>query len=211
MLEVYDPALNRFLDAGLLPAEMRAVRLVRLPDDRILAVSRALTAIIDPDTFALDLLTPANGLLLEGFVDAEPAWPRMLTLLADGTVLLAGGCCDSEGRVLDDAAIFDPERRALASVGPLAVARAGAQTALLCDGRVLIAGGIAGLLRAFQATDTAERYDPASQTFSAIEPMGAPRQRHTLTVLPDGDVLVFGHSRVNPDLPIAELFRTGCS
>src|SRR3954464_330490 len=55
----------------------------------------------------------------------------------------------------------------------------------LPDGTVLIAGGL--------ATDavpsrSAERYDPASGTFTPTGSMGVPRQLYTATLLPNGNV-----------------------
>ena len=71
---------------------------------------------------------------------------------------------------------------------------------LLEDGRVLIVGG---LQTASQKLDSAEIYDPASQTWSSAGTMSDKRgQGHTATLLSDGRVLVFGET----DEPSAEIY-----
>src|SRR5262245_45442205 len=75
-----------------------------------------------------------------------------------------------------------------APTGELDVARAGAASTLLYDGRVLITGGTNddGVLA------SAERYSPDAQDFIAAAPMGTARANHTATLLPDGRVLAAG-------------------
>jgi N-acetylneuraminic acid mutarotase len=76
---------------------------------------------------------------------------------------------------------------------------------LLNDGRVLIAGGDAGVPSATIAAwgiagptsnilATAELYDPATSTFAPVGSMSTPRLDHTATLLNDGRVLVVGGS-----------------
>jgi hypothetical protein len=59
---------------------------------------------------------------------------------------------------------------------------------LLPSGRVLVAGGFDGAA----TLSSAERYDPASNTWSAVPSMLAPRQVHQATLLDSGKVLVLG-------------------
>jgi hypothetical protein len=65
----------------------------------------------------------------------------------------------------------------------------------LKDGRVLLAGGdISGL---FEATETAEIYDPATGKFSPTGSMTIARAGHSASLLPDGRVLIAGGSGGN--------------
>jgi deoxycytidylate deaminase len=59
---------------------------------------------------------------------------------------------------------------------------------LLPNGKVLVAGGIAG----FNDVAIAELYDPASGTWTATGSLNHARRSHTATLLPDGKVLVAG-------------------
>ena len=65
------------------------------------------------------------------------------------------------------------------------------ETALL-DGRVLLAGGLPVRGSEVRATDRAELFDPATETFQALDPMTASRTGHTATRLLDGRVLIVG-------------------
>jgi hypothetical protein len=108
------------------------------------------------------------------------------TPLADGRVLVAGGC----GLVAE---LYDPSTGSFAPTGSMTVARGGSTATLLSDGRVLFTGG-------YNCADagqdgiwaSAELYDPAAGTFSPTGSMGVPRENHTATRLADGRVLIAG-------------------
>lgn len=68
----------------------------------------------------------------------------------------------------------------------MGVARSGHTATLLGDGRVVVIGGSGPL-------DSAEIYDPTSETFAAsAAALATARSEHTATLLPDGTVLVVG-------------------
>ena len=72
------------------------------------------------------------------------------------------------------------------ATGSMATARCLHTATLLPNGKVLVAGGVDGVL------SSAELYDPASGTWSATGSMGTARDYHTATLLPNGQVLVAG-------------------
>jgi len=80
--------------------------------------------------------------------------------------------------------------------------RATPTATLLPNSKVLIAGG----LTASVPTETAEQFDPDSNTFAALPPMTSPRDEHTATLLPSGKVLITGGWRSGTALKTAELF-----
>jgi hypothetical protein len=75
---------------------------------------------------------------------------------------------------------------------------------LLANGMVLIAGGYT----ASGATNTAELFDPVSETFTLLSPnsMSSPRFYHTATLLPSGKVLFTGGSTGTGFSNTGELF-----
>jgi hypothetical protein len=108
------------------------------------------------------------------------------TPLADGRILIAGGCST-------DAQLYDPATGAFSPTGSLAQVRASTTATLLHDGRVLFAGGYnCGPGGQDGMWASAELYDPTTRTFSPTGSMAAPRSQHTATLLADGRVLVAG-------------------
>lgn len=73
----------------------------------------------------------------------------------------------------------------------------------LPDGRVLVAGGWTGR----ESTASAEIYDPAKASFSAVKPMREARIGPVATLLADGRVLLSGgETRLGESLATAEIF-----
>jgi N-acetylneuraminic acid mutarotase len=107
-------------------------------------------------------------------------------LLLDGTVLVAGGCCDASGSFVTSAELYDPSSGSWSSTGNMIEVRADAAITLLRDGRVLATGG------QYFGLGTAELYDPSSGTWSATGSMAEGRIGHAAALLPDGTVLVAG-------------------
>ncbi|CAB4925476.1 unannotated protein [freshwater metagenome] len=125
--------------------------------------------------------------------------------LPDGSVLVAGGWSGSIGSFTanDSADIFDPvSEQFTPAPNPMTVARVGAVAAPLPDGRVLIAGGLNG---SSQILSSAEVFNPATQTFTAISGMNSPRYQAAAATLADGRVLIVGGGN-GPSIASAEIF-----
>jgi hypothetical protein len=73
----------------------------------------------------------------------------------------------------------------------------------LKDGTVLVAGGVDNVP---ETIGTAEVYNPATNSFSALTKMTTPRFGHTATLLTSGKVLVAGGSDNTNPLASAEIF-----
>src|SRR5207248_8123702 len=88
-------------------------------------------------------------------------------------------------------------------LGLLAVPRTGHAATALADGRVLITGGRhnAGIIVA-----TAEVFDPANETSTAIGVLNTARIDHTATLLADGRVLIAGGTSVSGAVTSVEIF-----
>jgi hypothetical protein len=104
------------------------------------------------------------------------------TLLADGTVLIAGGV-GSQQNILQSAEIYNPANQTFTLVGSLNHARYQHTATLLANGKVLIAGG---------PDNSAELYDPVAQTFTLTGNLNAARLNPSGTLLSNGQVLIAG-------------------
>jgi len=145
-----------------------------------------------PDTDTSHRLDPVTELVSPG--------PRLaFSAEADSTtpVALDGGGFLLVGPGINSALRLDSGRRATQAfdattgtfhrVGDLAVAHdAGGTATSLGDGSVLVAGG------QFPAISAAERYDPASERWTAAGNMATARRGQTATRLADGRVLIAG-------------------
>ena len=129
------------------------------------------------------------------------------TLLADGRVLVAGGCalngCGG-ARLAAQAELYDPARGHFVPGPVMTTPRLGHTATALADGRVLIVGGWPEEDRA--PLRTAELFDPARGAFAAADTMTVRRGGHTATRLRDGQVLVAGGIDGGRALSTVELF-----
>ncbi len=117
------------------------------------------------------------------------------TLLPNGQVLVAGGCCDPLGGSLASAELYNPTTGAWIVTGSLNTSRYGAGAALLQNGQVLVAGGIwyDDFGDGFTLT-SAELYNPATGTWTTISPTHVARDTRVAALLSTGQVLVAGGS-----------------
>jgi len=114
------------------------------------------------------------------------------TLLPNGRVLIAAGTGSVTS--LASAELYDVGATgswAHAALPAAPAADVGQSTTLLPSGEVLEAGG-EGYSPTSAILSSAQRYDPATNTWSAAAPMATARAAHTATLLRSGEVLVAG-------------------
>jgi len=157
-----------------------------------------------------------------GFVKTSPMssvrFGHSATLLADGRVLVAGGCNNQPNiwgdnkTVIASAEMFNSSNGTWSAASPMNSGRIFHTATLLTDGRVLVTGGCgvltnddAGLNVTFDST---ELYDPSSGTWSKTGTMHDARFYHTATLLQDGNVLVVGGCEINDFDPSLLVFYT---
>jgi uncharacterized protein YjdB len=113
------------------------------------------------------------------------------TLLGNGQVLVVGGY-DPKTGLIAGAELYDPPTQTLIPLGNTHVPRYRHTATLLQNGQVLIAGGATDAA-ADGAYNTAELFDPMSQTFTPVSvPMTAAREGHAAVLLSNGQVLISG-------------------
>ncbi len=196
---LYDPTKGTFTPTGSLAAVRMMHTATRLADGRVLITggigetpagvagsssngALAASELFDPGTGAFT----ATGDLGIGRLG------HTATLLGDGRVLIAGGAdnfniTSTSGATpvpmasSTSAELYDPAAGTFSPTGALTTARVFHVAAPMPDGHVLLVGGDGGMSGALSGgtpTDllkSAEAYDPASGTFSAVQlPPSAP-------------------------------------
>src|SRR5262249_37820905 len=141
-------------------------------------------------------------------VTASVHWQTTATLLASGKVLIVAGYDRSQGASIAAVEIYDPQANAWTAAASLPAPSAIHAAALLGDGTVLVAGGRAGngANVPYVYYGTAERYDPASDSWSPAGTLDAPRGYHAMTVLPSGEVLLVGGVNDQAELATAQRY-----
>ena len=127
----------------------------------------------------------SSGFTVVGSMSAARA-EHTATLLADGTVLIAGGA--NANVHLATSEVYDAAIRAFLPSGVMSTPRSRHSATLLHSGKVLVAGGEGEI--AFLAS--AELYDPGTGLFRPTGNLLTGREAHTATLLPNGKVLIAG-------------------
>jgi hypothetical protein len=195
--EIFNPATGTFTPTGSL-TQARFQTPIVLPDGRVL-----LAGGFGPGALPLasaEVYDPATGLFTATGSMTIPRQRAAQAILPDGRVLIAGGQTSlTAGNIPTTvtalAEIYDPVTGQFSATGSLNIARsrpggfAFTLAPVLAAGKVLIAGGQNDDIAAL---DSIELYDPATGTFSLAAPMVNPRTGPSVSLLPDGRVLIAG-------------------
>jgi WD40 repeat protein len=103
--------------------------------------------------------------------------------LADGRVLIVGGCDASDPAAGRASEVYDPQTSKFSHTAPTSTDRGFGTATLLQNGQVLVAGG---------SDEAAELYDALTGTFAAAGPMNVARSLACATRLTDGRILMAG-------------------
>lgn len=159
---------------------------VRLGDGRVL-VAGGLDDVRAGKLSSAALFDPSTGVTATARMSV-PRYRPAAAVLADGTVLVAGG----EGGDTS-AERYVPALGRWVAAGAISKPRWGHSATPLRDGRVLVAGGVftTGCCQKTALSST-EFYNPLSNTWTRGPQMRTARYSHTATPLDDGKVLVLG-------------------
>src|SRR5215469_11351042 len=118
-----------------------------------------------------------------------------------------GAGCSSAGITETPVYVSNPQGQRVLALS-MATPRADAAAVKLLNGKVLVCGGTStGLVGG--VLNSAELYNPATETFEPTGSMNDPRQGQTITLLRDGRVLVAGGARnigYRAELSSAEIY-----
>ena len=176
--EIYDPATNKWTPTGSMLTPRVARAAVVLKDGRVLVTGGGegwnLAEIYDPPSGAWH---PTGNMTTARVKHAA-------TLLPDGRVLITGGSPDNQWHPVRSAEIFDPRTNKFAAISQMELARFKIPdaTAVLKNGRILIAGGAAEV----------EVYDNAAGKFFRAGSLDEAHFFASTTLMKDGRALITG-------------------
>jgi hypothetical protein len=199
--ELFNPVTETFSYTGLTNQKRKRHRADLLSDGTVLITGGNVLANSqgggDRETDTAEVYNPTTKIWTSVQKMHAARSEHEATLLADGTVLVAGGTFTP-----DPGDIYQPASRSFTAVGPMVQARGRHRGILLpaawgsLQGQVLeIGGDITGgpvFGGAQQALNTVEIFNPATSQFSLFGTMTVERQNHTATLLNDGRILIAG-------------------
>ena len=194
--ELYDPNSGSWTATGKLTEGRRGHTATLLSDGTVLVAGGWSDRSDLVPSATAELYDPSTGKWVATARMAAARAGHTATLLADGTVLLAGGlsyCCGNGGP-LDVAELFDPRTGSWTKTASMLKVRGDHTATLLPNGTVLVIGGIGRKTDDVAPINTtlaaAEIYDPATKAWTATRHLNEGRAGHTATLLNDGSVLV---------------------
>ncbi len=191
--ELYDSASGRFVPTGRMTMPRSGHVAVLLGNGKVLLAGGVGTGW----TFlgSAELYDPSTGTFTSTGGMTAPRESHTATLLENGRVLITGGHMGRREAlvVYSSAELYDPARGAFSAAGSMTTARHKHAAAFLPGGLALIVGG--SDRRDWQGRyASAEIYDAATGTFSAIGDMNTARFKLDSAVVPlkNGHVLIAG-------------------
>ena len=201
--EIFYPDKEEFFSAGAIMTSPRwRHRAQRLENGSVL-IAGGLSG--KKPLASAELYIPDKKTFIAAGSMEVPRTDFTMTMLADASVLIAGGLTTGEGAT-DAYEVYDVIENTLKLIhsGRLNRARFLHTATLLPDGKVLIAGGTAS---GKEGMDSAEIYDPPTRNTEVLSShLSVKRYLHSATLLPDGRVLLAGGYLGNK-LQSGELFE----
>lgn len=186
---LYDPAADTWAATGNLLTARRLHSVTVLDDGKVLAVGGTGVGSAQfppPVLAAAEVYDLAAGTWTSTGSLHTGRWGHSATLLADGSVLVAGGSAVRSSQsltALRTAERWDPDSGDWTEVDPMTDARSGHTAVRLPNGNVLVAGGSVPTGR---NTDAAlafcELFDPDDDSWRPTGSLTVPRARHQATL-----------------------------
>jgi N-acetylneuraminic acid mutarotase len=196
--ELYNPAARTWASTGSLSVARSHARAVLLSNGSVLVVGGCINDCLSATTKSAELYNPTSGTFTVTGSMVQARAEFGVTLLANGQVLVAGGCTayDANGclSTTTKAEIYDPTSGTWKSTGALRAARHAMTATLLASGKVLVAGGATS---ASDALNSTEIYDPTAKTWTLGTKMVQARSDYASIMLGTGKVLFMGGENIN--------------
>ncbi len=191
--ELYDPPTQTFIDLGDTNAPRYEHTATMLQNGQVLIAGGETDPIPSAAFNTAEIFDlPSQTFTLVPVPMTAMREGHAAALLNSGQVLITGGDIPGTGS-LNTAEIYDPPSNTFTAVAStMTVPRISHAMTALNGGKVLIAGGATDSGGSSAALNTAEVYDPTSQTFTVVSNMTSVREHQTASLLNDGTVLEAG-------------------
>jgi hypothetical protein len=188
--ELYNPAFGTWSTAASMTTTRSEHSATRLANGKVLVAGGTKGTGAGTKLNSVELYDPDTNTWSPAAPMSVIRTGHSAVLLNNGKVLVVGG--RNSGGSLDSAELYDPVADSWSSpAGSMAAKRYLCSATLLNDGRVLVAGG-EDYNNNTTPTDSAQIYDPATNSWSDVAPLPLARYRHTATLLNNGMVLMTG-------------------
>jgi hypothetical protein len=186
--ELYDPATGTWSQTGSLGTGRQYATAAPLQDGRVLVAGGVTAA---GATATSELYDPSSGAWAPTGSMSAPRNGHSAVPLRDGRVLVAGGSGDDRA-ALRSGELYDPATGTWTpTANGMTDGRENGMATLLADGRVLASGGYTSQ-PTLQFYDTADLYDPATNSWTPTGAMTDTRTQAAVATLTDGRAFVAG-------------------
>jgi N-acetylneuraminic acid mutarotase len=196
--ELYNPAAGTWASTGSMNVARTNARAVVLSNGSVLVMGGCVNDCLSATTKSAELYNPTARTFTATGSMVQARAEFAVTLLANGQVLVAGGCTafDANGcaSVTNKAEIYNPATGTWKATGALRGARHAMTATLLPSGKVLVAGGATA---ASDAINSSEIYDPTAKTWTLGLKMVTARSDYASIMLGTGKVLFMGGENIN--------------
>ncbi|MGB9072336.1 MAG: kelch repeat-containing protein [Terriglobales bacterium] len=196
--ELYNPTAGTWASTGSMNVARTLAHAVLLSNGSVLVMGGCVNDCLSATTNSAELYNPTAGTFTATGSMVQARAEFGVTLLANGQVLVAGGCTsyDANGclAVTNKAEIYDPATGTWKATGALRGARHAMTATLLPSGKVLVAGGATA---AMDAINSSEIYDPTAKTWTLGLKMVTARSDYASIMLGTGKVLFTGGENIS--------------
>ena len=196
--ELYNPVAGTWAATGSMHVARALASAVVLPNGSVLVMGGCVNDCLSATIKSAELYNPVAGTFTATGSMIQARAEFGVTLLANGRVLVAGGCTafDVNGclAVTNKAEIYNPATGTWTATTGMRAARHAMTATRLASGKVLVAGGATA---AMDALSSSEIYDPVAKTWTLGLKMLQARSDYTSIMLATGKVLFAGGENIN--------------